>query len=334
MAELTALQRALRVLQLLSVRDRITVKELYDWFDRRESVRTLQRTLTTIESIGVPIKRETGPHGEFAYSLGQHFQFIPELLSADEALAAILLAQFGEHFAGSPVGESLGQVIEKLEQLLPIEGLVAQSGLIGLSNAFQFKQAGLVPGRSGNRVLLDLLQAILGQKICSVQYRRLGGTRRGRAFKVQPYSLVLVAGAIYLVAYHPLHKTWLHLAIQRLQRVTLEDTSFVRDPHFDLRSFLNGSFGIWQSEPETITIRFSETVAEFIQERVWHPSQRMELLPEGKLDLTMVVGLSSELEAWILRWGAHSEVLAPDSLRQRIRDLLQAAVARYDSPAT
>ena len=42
MAELSPLQRALRVLQLLSVREHITVNELYEYFQRRETVRTLR----------------------------------------------------------------------------------------------------------------------------------------------------------------------------------------------------------------------------------------------------------------------------------------------------
>jgi hypothetical protein len=43
----------------------------------------------------------------------------------------------------------------------------------------------------------------------------------------------------------------------------------------------------------------------------------------------MTVGLSPELRAWVLRWGAHVEVLEPSAFREEIRLQLALAAARY-----
>ncbi len=55
-----------------------------------------------------------------------------------------------------------------------------------------------------------------------------------------------------------------------------------------------------------------------IEERTWHASQAIEGRPDGGLDLTMHVGVSPEVERWILGWGDHVEVLEPPSLRENI----------------
>lgn len=333
MHEMSQLQRALHVLQLLTVRQRVTVRELFEHFERHIPERTLQRTLAALEESHLPLRRETGAHGQLHYSMEKRFHFLPELLSPDEALAAILLTQFGEHFEGTAVGQALEQVLGKLEQLLPLKGVVARSGILGPGDAFQIKQPGRAPGGPAGQGLLRLLQAILERRVCSVRYRKLGGEPEGRLYAIHPYSLILVSGAIYLVARQPGSETWMHLAMQRMQQVDLLEDGFERDPGFDLGAFLNGSFGIWQSEPETVVIRFSATVAEFIGERLWHPSQVLETGPDGSLSMTMSVGLSSELEAWVLRWGAHARVLQPLTLRDRIRQLLKEALDGYgDSP--
>lgn len=329
MAEFNQLQRSLRVLQYLAVRDRVTVHELFEHFNRGIPERTLQRTLGTLEESGLPLRRETGAHGQALYSLARSFRFLPQLLTPDEALAAILLAQFGEHFEGSPVGEALEQVIGKLEQLLPLNGVVARSGILGLDDAFQIKQPGKVAGGPRGQGLLRLLQAILEQRVCSLRYRKLGGEAEGRLYTIQPYSLVLVSGAIYLIARQPGQENWTHLAVQRMLAVELLDQTFEREADFNLARFLNGSFGIWQAEPEQVVIQFSALVAEFVGERSWHPSQQLATAPDGSLELTMTVGISSELEAWILRWGAHARVLQPARLSQRIRQLLSEALDNY-----
>ncbi len=331
MAELSPLQRALRILQLLSVREHITVNELYSYFERRETIRTLQRTLESIESAGIGLVRRKGPHGEHQVSLQRRFQFIPELLSADEALAAILLAQFGEHFSGSPVGESLNQVIEKLEQLLPGTGVIADHGLLDMDEKVRFKSIGRLPIKAPGRVLLDLLQAILNQHRCQLEYGRPDLRGKGREYLVEPYSLVLSNGAIYLIAYHQERASYLHFALHRIQQVRDLGDTFLRNPDFQLGDFLNGAFGIWQATAERVKIHLSAEVSDYAMERVWHPSQQTELLPDDSLMISMDVGLSGELEAWILRWGTHAEVLQPESLRQRIHGIHKAAAAKYEA---
>ena len=77
MPELTQLERALRILQRLMTHKKVTVKELFDLFDRRESIRTIQRTLNYIQSANIPLEVEYGPHGEHYYSLHRAFNYIP-----------------------------------------------------------------------------------------------------------------------------------------------------------------------------------------------------------------------------------------------------------------
>ena len=56
MADETILTRALRILHLLSTHENVTVKELYDYFDRKESKQTIQRTLMKIDAANIPLR--------------------------------------------------------------------------------------------------------------------------------------------------------------------------------------------------------------------------------------------------------------------------------------
>jgi predicted DNA-binding transcriptional regulator YafY len=326
MADQPRLQRALRLLQILGGSGWVTARGLRKRLDGRESPRTILRTLTAIEEAGIPLERRTAAHGELELRLPGALRIPPHRLSTDEALAALVLAQFGGHFAGSPMGEVLAGLIDKLEQLLPWEGLFAQAGLEDGPELVRVKQAGQVA--EGGGLLLALLEAILERRVCQVEYRRLDGPQ-ARSFAVHAHSLIFHAGAIYALVWQPDHQSWLHLALQRLGGLEMLPATFERRPDFRLADFINGSFGIWHAEPCAVRLRFDRRLASFLKERVWHPTQEWAEEESGDLLLSMTVGLSPELRAWVLRWGAHVEVLEPSAFREEIRLQLALAAARY-----
>ena len=71
-------------------------------------------------------------------------------------------------------------------------------------------------------------------------------------------------------------------------------------------------------------LSFSPTVARRIDETRWHPSQKVEEREDGGRILRLRLSGTLEIEPWIKSWGATCEVLAPESLRQRIMQELRA----------
>jgi predicted DNA-binding transcriptional regulator YafY len=78
-----------------------------------------------------------------------------------------------------------------------------------------------------------------------------------------------------------------------------------------------------------VRIRFDRRWATYVSEHTWHASQQLEPGPEGGVELTMQVGGTAELRAWILSFGAGAEVLEPASLRGEVVKELAGAAARY-----
>jgi len=328
MPELTQLERALRILQRLITHDNVTVKELYDLFDRREPIRTIQRTLNTIQSSHIPIHYKIAEHGLRQYSIKRAFDFIPLTLSPDEILAAILLAQFGELFEGTRIGEDIDGVFEKIEQLLPQDSIGFTTALKGFQDVFHIHQPGRVSIESKDQIVKDLFRSIIEKRTCWIGYRKSNESAAPK-FELQPYSILFHAGSIYIIGFQPYYENWLYLALHRIQDIEMTENSFERSTDYNLQEFLKDNFGIWREDPVDIVIRFDDLVANTIQERIWHHSQTIRRLDNGSIELNMQVGPSEELIAWILRWGTHAEALKPDSLRKRIQSIFEEGVNLY-----
>ncbi|MCB2206238.1 WYL domain-containing protein [bacterium] len=320
MADETMLTRALRILHLLSTHENVTVKQLYDYFDRKESKQTLQRTLMKIDAANIPLKIEAGAHNEKYYSLDRAFKFIPELLTAEEALAAVLLVQFREVFAGTRIETDMATVFEKLHQLLPPDAIAAPDAFSG--TYLHVHQPGKLDLADRADMLRDLFHSIVQSRVVKVQYR-------SKRYRLHPYSLLIHNGTLYVLGQVPPHTDTIYLALSRFKSVELTEDTFVRDESFSLSEVLRSSFGIWYEKPVDVVIRFDKTVVPSIESRRWHPTQSMSRDDEGNLTLRMHLGPSKELIAWILRWGQFAEVLEPSSLRKEMAATIKEMSRNY-----
>ena len=150
-------------------------------------------------------------------------------------------------------------------------------------------------------------------------YRKLGSDRDEERC-VQPLHLACVDNQWYLFGIDLDRAGSVRtFALTRMSVLRNTGRAFVRPKHFSLDEHLADSFGVFSSpEPAGVRLRFDAFAGRLINERTWHASQTIEMLTDGRLELTMHVGLSPEVERWILGWGHHVEVLEPPHLRESI----------------
>jgi predicted DNA-binding transcriptional regulator YafY len=67
----------------------------------------------------------------------------------------------------------------------------------------------------------------------------------------------------------------------------------------------------------------------YVREREWHPTQRICMRRDGRVELTFRAGGAFEIARWILGWGDAAEVVRPAALRRDIASMLGCAAATY-----
>jgi predicted DNA-binding transcriptional regulator YafY len=72
---------------------------------------------------------------------------------------------------------------------------------------------------------------------------------------------------------------------------------------------------LFRSDPPfDVVLEFENRVAERVRESLWHPDQKLEELPEGRVRLTLPLNTTMELESWIRGWGPYVRVIEPSDL--------------------
>ncbi len=118
--------------------------------------------------------------------------------------------------------------------------------------------------------------------------------------------------------------------MHRIRSARLTTLTFTPRYEFNPSQLLNHAWGIWYgSSPSRVVLKFSSKMAWRVLETRNHPSEKIEMLPDGSLIWSVDITGIQELVPWIRGWGADVEVLEPESLRHTLRDEVMAMVSLY-----
>jgi predicted DNA-binding transcriptional regulator YafY len=87
---------------------------------------------------------------------------------------------------------------------------------------------------------------------------------------------------------------------------------------FKVEDFMQTSFGVFHGKPQNVRIRFAAEVAGYINEKIWHKTQKIEPQKDGSLIFEARVAGTDEIKFWLMTWGSKAEVLAPAALRDEM----------------
>lgn len=181
-----------------------------------------------------------------------------------------------------------------------------------------------------DEILDVLLRALVDQRTISVVYTSPWHEGEPRTHEFDPYTLTLYRGGLYLIGRSDTHRKIVYLAVERMRDVTLLDRHFEYPRSYSPERHTDGVFGIVEGPETEVAIRImSAEGAELLSSRRLHRTQRFTRQPDGTTLLTMTVRGTEELKNWVLSLGPHVEVSRPETLRQAVREALEAAARRY-----
>ena len=173
-----------------------------------------------------------------------------------------------------------------------------------------------------------LNDSVLDRRRLEMRYRT-GSTGAESTRKLDPYRVWYRSGGLYVVGYDHRSGEIRTFAVDRILEIEPTDERFEPPEDFDFDRYVGSSFGVVAEPAAHVRIRFAPSWATYVREHSWHPSQKLEPLAEGGLELIMEVGGAAELRGWVLSFGSGAEVLEPQELREEVARELRDTAALY-----
>ena len=284
------------------------------------SKRTAYRDLEALESeLGVPI-------WEDAYKRGiSEGYFLPSItFTQNEAVSLFLAARMTRYYS-SCYNSNVISPIMKLATVFPP---FLKTRLQKTIEHMQY----LPMDHAKIRIFNNLIQAWLFRHPVIIQYQNLINKKPVEC-TVEPYSIEPAIRNYHacLIGYSHLEKKVITFKIDHIVgKVIIKPETYEIPDDFDIDEFLRYSWGTRaDTKVDIVKLHFSKRTSQEIIDTYHHPTQVIQVQPDGSLLITFKIKITDAFMSWILSFGKDVEVIKPKSARNRMINHLRVMTDYY-----
>jgi predicted DNA-binding transcriptional regulator YafY len=290
--------------------------------------RTIRRDLDALEQAGFPIysDRENGT-AIYKFNTKPFKRLEKAGLGLVEMCALYMSRSMLEALATLPFREHLASAFTKIEDTLPsgVREFLDRLPAVLQAKAEPRKRR---DERRMRELTPRILDTALNHKRVEMTYHSFS-SGRVKKYVIDPLRLAYAQGGVYLLAFVPDYGQVRTFAVERIR--TYAETGDRFDPK--KRTLTDKPFkhsiGVHTGEPSRVQVEFDAHVAQYVVEREWHSSQRIERRADGSVLITLDVCIDPALRSWILSFGPYARVVSPRALAEEILEELEEAREKY-----
>ena len=168
-------------------------------------------------------------------------------------------------------------------------------------------------------ILMTIREALKNNKQIKAQYNN-------KQKVLSPYGLIY-GEKIYLFAREPQKgEEPYNYLLHKFSNVELTDEDFDKGD-FNLKTFSEQSFGVYQGEIQDVKLLFSQDVADEVMSYNFHPTQKVKRNEDGTVTVKFKASGEYEILWHLFKWGESVKILAPKKLKQIYREYLESVLA-------
>jgi predicted DNA-binding transcriptional regulator YafY len=317
--------RVYKIELLIRQRGHLSFQALLD--ELEVSPATLKRDLEYLrDRLGAPIEydRDLNAYRFGAEYRGQKHE-LPGLWFNERELYSLLMAHqlLSELDTDGVISRHLQPLLDRIHQMLG----GARADATGLIRRIRIVSPAKrpVPGPFFERVA----EALLVRRRLHMRYLTRG-RRQVSERDVSPQRLVHYRSTWYLDAWCHTREKLLRFALDAIEAAQVLDAAALELPAAQVESEMDAGYGIYAGGTRRwAVLRFDPQAALWASREQWHPEQKGRWTDAGAYELRVPYVDETEIVMDVLRQGPEVEVLAPASLRERVRQRHAAAAALY-----
>jgi predicted DNA-binding transcriptional regulator YafY len=287
------------------------------------TTKTVQRDLDFMrDRLNLPIAYNDQKQG---YEFTQPVENFPMVELSEAELISVYVAQKAlNQYKGTPFEHPLRSAFQKL--ISGLDGKITISWS-DLESFISFRSFEIVP--TDLTTFQVVSESVRLGRVLTFEYKKLNSSKF-EIRRIEPYHLACIQDQWYCFGHDIDRREMRTFVLARTKNAKFGVDAFKRPEKFSIQDHLKNSFGVYTAKGRyNVRIRFDRFASQFIRERIWHPSQQIQELAEGGLELRLTVSSLHEIEPWVLSWGGHARVSSPIQLIARIAETGDAIVKQH-----
>ena len=241
--------------------------------------------------------------------------------------------------------EELGQLSQCMAILSQFEGIPQMDWLNSFMERFKLSlnidpNGSRVVGFDENKYLEgrshfpQLLSAITNRQTINIEYKSFK-TQESRKIIVHPYYLKEYNNRWFLIGKSDGYDNLSTFAFDRIERIEINsDIQYLPNEEIDFNDeYFSEMVGVTRpttGKREIVKLWVSPQLTPYIKTKPLHESQKLRRFEFGGSIVELDLFINYELEQLLLSFGDGIKVLAPDSLKEKIKDKLASALKNYE----
>jgi len=210
-----------------------------------------------------------------------------------------------------------------------IDGILGQSNTPAKELRKRLKVFGMSARKSSIENFEEIGSALLNRKRLQITYYSRGSDKTTER-EISPQRLIFYRDNWYVDAYCHLRKDLRSFSLDGISKTLITNTKADEISEKQLHEYFAESYGIFSGKPnQRAKLKFSPEKAKWVSAETWHGQQVGSFDREGNYLLEFNYNQDPELVMDILKYGSGVEVVAPASLRKRVKDGLTKALQNY-----
>lgn len=184
---------------------------------------------------------------------------------------------------------------------------------------------------SGQMFLSPIIEAMKNSQTINITYQKFEHNQ-AYTFEIYPYCVKIFKQRWYVIAFSPYKNDVLIYSLDRIKAVETTSNKFELPEDFNCEEYFKDSFGIIVDNylgTEDVLLKVYDENVKYIETLPLHHSQKEVKKAIDYTIFSYKIKPTYDFIKEILSHGRFVEVLAPESLRKEIKEILQEEYKRY-----
>ncbi len=276
------------------------------------SLRTVYRDIKSLDESGVPVIGEAG----VGYSLMEGYRLPPVMFTREEAIAFLTAEKLVDKLTDESNGRNYSTAMMKVRSVLRA---TEKDLLEQIEDHIEVMSSRLIkPVPEITNPLQKILKCITGKQVMKLKYFSNYNQEKSERV-IEPVGVFHVDNYWHLIAYCRMRQDYRDFRFDRISSLETGEELFDRQ-HEPLKNYLQDRYEASKLTP--VTVRIKRSAYRYLTEQKYYMGFVSELIEDSEVEMSFLTPSLEGFARWYMLFGDSASILAPDSLVDKVREMI------------